>query len=94
MSESVSIEASSPEHSRLRWRCRRGMRELDVLLTSWLDTSFADAKSDHRLAFEQLLACEDDAIWDWMMGRVNPPAALRSLVIAISEHHADQRDRG
>lgn len=68
------------------------MRELDVLLTSWFDLSYATAGSDEQAAFDQLLACEDDVIWDWMMGRAAPPDALAPLVKAIGQHHADRRN--
>ena len=34
--------------ARLRWRCRRGTRELDVLLGWWLDARFAAADAAQR----------------------------------------------
>jgi len=59
--------------ARLRWRCRRGMRELDQLLTRYLDRRWADADAAERGEFERLLATEDDALWRWCMGRAVPP---------------------
>lgn len=56
-----------PEISRLRWRCRRGMRELDQLLIRWLDRGYPTADPAARAAFGKLLACEDDALWRWCM---------------------------
>lgn len=67
------------------------MRELDVLLTTWLESSYEHAASDRQAAFERLLACEDDVIWDWMMGRVAPPDDLAGLIKAIGQQHADRR---
>jgi antitoxin CptB len=58
--------------SRLRWRCRRGMRELDQLFTGWLDRHAADADAHTLRAFEELLAVEDDVLWAWAMGRGEP----------------------
>ena len=69
--------------SALRWRCRRGMRELDVLLGHWLERQWAQAPDERRLAFGRLLEQEDDAIWDWLMGRAEPPADLGDIVAAI-----------
>ena len=69
----------------LRWRCRRGMRELDVLMGRWLELFHADASTALQLEFQQLLDCEDDLIWDWMMGRAPPPAALSGIVSSIRE---------
>jgi len=61
-----------PELSRLRWRCRRGMRELDLLLTRWLDQSYENADASQRAVFVKLLACEDDQLWRWFIGRETP----------------------
>lgn len=72
------------ELRRLRWRCRRGMRELDQLLNRWLDRQWALASEAERGVFLQLLACEDDKLWRWFLGHENAPdAALDSLVQRI-----------
>ena len=63
-----------PELSRLRWRCRRGMRELDQLLTRWLVQAYPTADVSERTVFVKLLACEDDQLWRWFMGREKPDA--------------------
>jgi len=48
--------SSFPE---IRWQCRRGMRELDELLTRFLDTKYADSPSDVQNAFVELLKLSD-----------------------------------
>lgn len=69
---------------RLRWLCRRGMRELEILLEDFLlqeETALADGQWP---AFEALLACEDDQLWDWFQAKTAPDdPALRRLVEAI-----------
>lgn len=74
-----------PIPSRLRWRCRRGMQELDVLLGRWLDLRWNEAAPGQQQAFEDLLECEDDMIWDWLMGRAEPDPALAGIVEDIRE---------
>jgi antitoxin CptB len=72
------------ELRRLRWRCRRGMRELDQLLNRWLDQQRAASSEAERGVFLQLLACEDDKLWRWFLGHENAPdAELDSLVQRI-----------
>jgi antitoxin CptB len=69
------------EFRRLRWRCRRGMRELDQLLTRWLDREWQSASETERGVFLRLLDCEDDRLWRWFLGHeVAPDAALDALV--------------
>jgi antitoxin CptB len=74
-------EAESAELRRLRWRCRRGMRELDQLMLRYLDRRWSAAGSAERADFERLLDTEDDRLWRWFMGReeVDDPA-LGALV--------------
>lgn len=59
------------------------MRELDVLLSRWLDQRYAEAGPILQQAFTDLLACEDDQIWDWLLGRAEPPTDLQALVTGI-----------
>ena len=60
------------ELKRLRWRCRRGMRELDQLMLRYLDQRWPAADDAERSVFLRLLACEDDKLWRWCMGRAQP----------------------
>ena len=69
---------------RLRWRCRRGMRELDQLLSRYLDRAYAGDSDTQRGLFLRLLDCEDDRLWDWFMGHGAPDdAGLAALVERI-----------
>lgn len=59
---------SDEELRRLRWRSRRGMRELDQLFTRFLDQQWAQSPEAERVVFRRLLACEDDRLWRCFMG--------------------------
>lgn len=66
---------------KLRWRCRRGMRELDQLFGRYLDRRWLDAPPAEREVFLQLLDTEDDKLWRWSMGyEVCPDAAQAQLI--------------
>jgi antitoxin CptB len=74
------------ELRRLRWRCRRGMRELDQLMLRYLDRRWRQAVAAERDRFERLLDTEDDRLWRWFMGRESPEEKdLRELVERILE---------
>ena len=60
------------EEAKLRWRCRRGMRELDQLLLRYLDREWAAASDAERAVFLRVLDSEDDKLWRWVMGRERP----------------------
>jgi antitoxin CptB len=84
------METDEAELRRLRWRCRRGMRELDQLLTRWLDRRWAQASDAERGAFLRLLDCEDDRLWAWFLGRErSADAEIDALVRNIRDLPAD-----
>ncbi len=53
--------------SRLRWQCRRGMRELDVLLTRFLDETYPTADTAEKAAFERLLQLADPELIGYLL---------------------------
>ena len=57
------------EMSRLRWRCRRGMRELDTLLLRYVDEVYPGAGADEQAAFRRLLTTPDPEILALLTGR-------------------------
>ena len=76
--------SEAAELGRLRWRCRRGMRELDQLMLRYLDLRWPQASDAERAVFLRMMDCEDDKLWRWFMGRDRPgDADLHALVQAI-----------
>jgi antitoxin CptB len=67
--------------ARLRWRARRGTRELDALLGGWLDERYDAADQATRQAFDELLDTQDPDLWDWIMGHAQPPRADWQAII-------------
>ena len=57
------------EMPRLRWLCRRGMKELDLLLKSYLENSYTDAPSADQQAFKFILDMQDPELYDLILGR-------------------------
>lgn len=70
--------------SRLRWRCRRGALELDILLERYLDKQYAQASAEEQAAFEQLLAFQDPELMGYLMGsRIPGDPAIAKLATKI-----------
>ncbi len=68
--------------ARLRWRCRRGMRELDVMLTRYLDQVWATASPTERDAFLQLVDLQDPDLFGYLVGRATPAEESQRAIIA------------
>jgi hypothetical protein len=69
------------EEARLRWRCRRGMRELDVLLQRYLDDAGSRLDAAGREMFSRFLDESDPDILDWIGGRKSPNNAAYGAII-------------
>jgi antitoxin CptB len=57
------------QQSRLRWLCRRGMKELDVVMTRYLDSHYAEADEADQKSFIALLELPDPDLYSLLLGR-------------------------
>jgi antitoxin CptB len=74
------------ELKRVRWRCRRGMRELDQLFERYLAHYWPEDSESERGVFLRLLDCEDDKLWRWFMGYEDcPDGELAALIERIRQ---------
>lgn len=72
---------------RLRWRCRRGTRELDALLGGWLDRHGGSMDGDLAASFDSLLDQQDPELWDWLLGHAPAPRDdWRAIVNDVRQH--------
>lgn len=60
------------ELARLRWKCRRGLLELDLLFRDFLDHGYAQLDADAAQRFDALLDYPDAVLLEWLMGRIQP----------------------
>jgi antitoxin CptB len=72
------------QDGRLRWRCRRGMRELDILLTRYLDERYGIAPAAEQDAFRTLLDAQDPVLYAYCLGSEPPPEHLAVLIERIT----------
>jgi len=63
------------ELARLRWRCRRGMKELDTLLVRYLDGRYRAADPADQGRFRELLELQDPELAAFVLGRAVPEDA-------------------
>ena len=70
------------ELSRVRWRCRRGMLENDLILARFLDARGSALTADELNALHALLDLADNDLWDLIAGRAEPREAILRLLLA------------
>ena len=54
---------------RARWRCRRGLLELDIVLQRFMDQHYAQLDEQGLEQFERLLSLPDNDLWDLIAAR-------------------------
>lgn len=68
---------------KLRWRCRRGMKELDLLTLGYLERHYLTAPVEEQQAFAGLLELQDPLLMSYMVGRETPPDATSARVVGV-----------
>jgi antitoxin CptB len=85
MAAQPPLPAADPkELGKLRWRCRRGMKELDVLLARYMDERFCGASSLEQDAFRRLLETQDTVLYAYCLGSERPPLEFATLIERIT----------
>ncbi len=69
------------ELSRLRWQCRRGIKEMDLILERFLEQCYPSLSPQQRIAFNQILDETDLDIMDWILDRSRPENKDYELII-------------
>ena len=70
-------------HERIRWHCRRGMLELDLVLSAFLERHFGSLDAAGVNAFTALLARTDPELLDLVMGHDEAGTPGERQVLAL-----------
>lgn len=62
----------SIEMNKIRWQCRRGSLELDLILTRFAEQKLADLNPAQQQIFKQLLEEDDTVLTGWIFGGQKP----------------------
>ena len=54
------------EINRLQWKCRRGMREIDLLLREFSKNSFKELGQEDLITFDEVLNYDDQTLFDFI----------------------------
>jgi len=75
------------QRDRLRWKCRRGLLELDIVLDKFLQDEGETLSEDEVAALGDLLDQHDNDLWDLVIGRSDRvDARLRGILARLRAH--------
>ena len=70
--------------ARLRWRCRRGLLELDLVLLRFLEQTYSTLNAAEQQIFQELLALPDQTLLAYLNASQTPPnPELKNIVAKI-----------
>ena len=70
------------DERRLRWQCRRGLKELDVLLEPFMEEHYLGLDAEEQALFARLLEEEDVDLLAWLMQYLPPEDAGHQRIVA------------
>ncbi|KXI20996.1 FAD assembly factor SdhE [Photobacterium sanguinicancri] len=80
---------SADEKARVKWACRRGMLELDVIIMPFFEECFDELPEQEQRDFISLLTCDDPDLFMWVMkqGRSENAAhaAMVDKIVALND---------
>jgi antitoxin CptB len=75
------------EYSRVKMRCRRGLKELDVVFAHYLQHYYLQADDDEKQCLDELLETQDPVLFDWVLGMTPVPERYTSLISKLRLAH-------
>jgi len=78
------------DNARLKWQCRRGMLELDLMLEAFVDKGLPSLNPSERNSFETLLGYPDQLLFDYLLGNGRPTdGEMMRVIERIRQSAAD-----
>jgi len=68
------------ELDRIRWQCRRGLLEMDLILKRFLEEDLESLTPDELALFKELLGEVDTVLLAWVMGQEQAPVRYEALI--------------
>jgi antitoxin CptB len=84
----MTADVSDPAFRQLEWRCRRGMKELDLLLLRYLRRQHGRANGDERATFVELLDLPDPDLARYLIAG-DVPSDLRQAALCRAVLESD-----
>lgn len=79
---------TAEEKARIKWACRRGMLELDVVIMPFFEERFESLSEQEQEDFVAMLECDDPDLFTWVMGHGRSSnEAIAQIVDKVVAHN-------
>lgn len=86
-------QTPAEEIPRLKWLCRRGVKELDIIMSHYLEYSFLDAPASQQKAFRELLQIEDPILFQLVVGKEKSQDYEQDKLLALLRTAVFERNK-
>jgi antitoxin CptB len=86
MEEKNMLTANQVEDNfeQVKWRCRRGMLELDLMLNKFFNEMYRTLNLESKILFQKMLTATDPELYAWLLGHELPEdKSLQDLILII-----------
>ncbi len=66
---------------RVKWRSRRGLLELDIILSRFVETEYVKLDEAGKQAFEVFLDMPDNPFWDMVSGKIEAESGEQQALL-------------
>ena len=71
--------------NKLRWKARKGIRELDILLQNYLETSYDNLNTEDKILFEEILEIETYDLLNAISGKSSYNKKYENIIMQLSK---------
>ena len=71
--------------NKLRWKARKGIRELDILLQDYLETSYDSLNNEDKMLFEEILEIETYDLLNAISGKSSYNKKYENIIMQLSK---------
>ena len=84
----VTANDSENKLAKIRWACRRGMLELELMLQRFCDTTYLSLSPEKQALFAELLESSDQDLQRWLLGMEAATPKFQDMILIIRHMHA------
>ena len=69
--------------SQVKWKCRKGLRELDILLSKYIEEKYPHLTDEDKLIFLDFIELDTYAILDMLTNKATDDVKYKNILLAL-----------
>ena len=69
--------------SQVKWKCRKGLRELDILLSKYFEEKYPNLTDEDKLIFLEFIELDTYAILDMLTNKATEDVKYKNILLAL-----------